>query len=357
MNNYPNMNGLDLFTDPFLRQPQAYSQPPVRSTSTVASRPKAAATQTQPDRQAAKPTQAKPVTAQAQQTNVPEKPTTPTKAPATQENVKATEPVKEQEQKPMVTEQAPTKESTPAATQPEPPKKTLELDMSTSAGTSGKVSDEDDADKRKAHEEAEAKRKAAWEAKQAEKKKAEEEALQKLNAMSDDDAIAESIKRVSEDVERLTRRNMKEYVAAHIQDLSRKDPTFARLTMHPRKSMINCFKYINRMAREYVRQEMQDNDIKPDSNGYGCDVSDGLCYQWAEDYFNDLDAPEDQIKEEKFVPKPFVGTSSKSASKTKKAATKAKKSEKSTTKDTAKNQKPKDDFEQMSLFCEGGTGQ
>ena len=355
MNNYPDMVGLDLFTDPFSRQPQAYNQPPVRSSSTIASHPKTAATQTLPNRQAAKPTQPKPVAAQAQQPNTIAKPTTPPESPAPQENVKAPVPVKEQEQKPtaaepapaqkqkpVTTEPAPVKESTPVATQPEPKKKTLELDMS----TSGKASNEDDAARRKAHEEAEAKRKAAWEAKQAEKRKAEEEALQKLNAMSDDDAIVESIKRVSEDVERLTRRNMKHAVSEHIQELARKNPAFARLTMQPCKNMSRCFRYINRLAKNYVRQEMEENDIKPDSDGYGCDVPDDIVYKWATDYFYDANAPEDDVKEEKFIPKPYVGKTSKP----KKTTTKAKKTEKAAAKDTAKNQAPKDDFKQMSLF-------
>lgn len=345
MNNYPDMVGLDLFTDPFSRS-QAYGQQPVRSSSTVASHPKTATTQTPPDRQAAKPTQQKPVA----------KPTTPPEAPATQENVTfpVSEPVKEQEQKPTATEPAPTKESTPVATQPEPPKKALELDMSIGAGTSGKVSDEDDQEKRKAHEEAEAKRKAAWEARRAAKKQAEEEALQKLNAMSDEAVIAESIKRVSTDIERITRRNMKECVAAHIQELAKTSPDFARKVLNPHKSLSNCYKRIFRMAKDYIiQQEMKDNDIKPENGIYGGDVPDGLCYQWAEDYFNDSDAPEDQEKEEKFIPKPYVGKTSKP----KKTATKAKKSEKPAAKDTAKNQAPKDDFQQMSLFCEGGAGQ
>lgn len=354
------MSGLDLFADPFSRTPQAYNQPPARNSSTVASHPKATATQTPPvTAQATKTTQPQPATAQAQQTNTVAKPTTPIKAPAPQENVTvpASEPVNEQkekpvaetpapalEQKPTAKEPAPAKELTPVATQPEPKKKTLELDMSTSAGTSGKVSDEDDAARRKAHEEAEAKRKAAWEAKQAEKKKAEEEALQKLNAMSDDDAIAESIKRVSEDVERLTRRNMKECVAAHIQELAKTNPDFARKILNPRKSMTNCYKRIFRMAKDYIEQEMKDNDIKPE-NGIGGDVPDDIVYQWVYEYFS-TDVPEDEVKEEKFIPKPYTGKTSKP----KKTTTKAKKTEKAAAKDTAKNQAPKDNFEQMSLF-------
>ena len=199
---------------------------------------------------------------------------------------------------------------------------------------------QDDTERRKAHEEAEAKRKAEWEAKQAAKKQAEDAALQKLNDMSDEDAIAVAVKRISTETERLTRRNMKECVAEHIQELCRKDTAFARKTMHPRKSMVKCFKYITRMARDYVKQEMEDNDIRPDGGGYGCDVPDGLCYQWAEDYFNSTDAPEDKEKEETFVPKPYTGTTTKTATKP------AKKAEK---KPKKQQDKPSNGYEQMSL--------
>ena len=77
------------------------------------------------------------------------------------------------------------------------------------------------------------------------------------------------------------------------------------------------------MAREFVEQEMKDNDIKPEGvNGvYGSDVPDDLCYQWAEDYFRDPDAKEDQQEEEEFVPKPYYGkTTSKSSGKKAKKA-------------------------------------
>lgn len=211
--------------------------------------------------------------------------------------------------------------------QTEMQQKELMLDMSSGAAASGdgKSGSADDTAKRKAHEAAEARRKAEWDAKQLEKKQAEAEALKKLQNMSDDDVISASTKRISTDVERITRRNLKECVSEHIQDLCRKDPAFARRTMHPKKSMINCFKYINRQAKEYVKQEMEDNGIKQENDGYGCDVPDGIVYQWAEEYFNDPDAKEDKEKDEKFVSKPYAGTASKAksvASKTKKPAKK-----------------------------------
>ena len=159
--------------------------------------------------------------------------------------------------------------------------------------------------RRRAHDAAEAKRKAEWEAKQQEKRRAENEAIQRLASMSNEQVAADAAKRVAADTERLTRRNMKEAVAEHIQNLCASAPTFARLVMHPRKSMIRCFQYINRKAREYAEQEMKDNGIER-TGVYGLDVPDGLCFQWATDYFNDAAAKEDSEGEEKFIPKPYV---------------------------------------------------
>ena len=84
------------------------------------------------------------------------------------------------------------------------------------------------------------------------------------------------------------------------------------LGMDPVKSMVNCFQYINRRAQAYAEQEMKDNGIQH-SGVYGLDVPDGLCYQWAEDYFNDENAEEDHKDDEKFVPKPYVPTVRKKA--------------------------------------------
>lgn len=189
--------------------------------------------------------------------------------------------------------------------------------------TSAAAPEEDEDAKRKAHEEAEAKRKEEWEARQARRKAEEEKKLAELAAMSDDEVAMAAMNKVGADAEKLTRRNMKECVTEHIQTLCLADPAFARLAQHPRKSMIHCFWYINRKAREFVEQEMKDNDIKPEGvNGvYGSDVPDDLCYQWAEDYFRDPDAKEDQQEEEKFVPKPYYGkTASKSSGKKAKKA-------------------------------------
>ncbi len=159
--------------------------------------------------------------------------------------------------------------------------------------------------------------------------------------MSDSDVMSASTERVRKDVERLTRRNMKECVSEHLQNLCRKDPVFAQQILLPQKSMVHCFQYINRKAKDYIQQEMKDNDIKQENGIYGGDVPDDLCYQWAEDYFNDPDAEEDKEKEEEFIPHPYVGSS---ASKSKKAA-----KSKTTAKQEAKKQEPKKSYEQMTL--------
>ena len=196
--------------------------------------------------------------------------------------------------------------------------------------------------KRQEHEQAEAKRKAEWEAeweaRQRAKEEAEQAAWENAVAMSDDEVMAASMKRVGDDSERLTRRNMKQCVTEYIQTLCLEDVAFARNVMHPRKNMVNCFRYINRRAFEFAKQEMEDNDVKPSAEGYGTDVPDGLCYQWAEDYFKDMNAKEDRGQEEKFVPRPYYGGRS---STTKKAEKPAAKKEKAA--NTAKENEPLDD--------------
>lgn len=179
------------------------------------------------------------------------------------------------------------------------------------------VEDQDEDAKRKAHEAAEAKRKAEWEAKQQEKKAAIQEKLDRLAAMSDDEVMVASMKQVSADTEKLTRRNMKDCVSEHIQTLCLDDPAFARKVMHPSKSMVHCFQYINQKAWDYIQDELKASGIQPGpgAQGYGCDVPDDLCYGWAVDYFNDPDAKVDKEDKEKFVPRPYSGRSSSSKGK------------------------------------------
>ena len=188
--------------------------------------------------------------------------------------------------------------------QPVAPENTASADAA--PAVSGKPS-EDDAARRRAHEDAEANRRVEWEAAQAERRASEQAQLDRVAAMSPDDVAALSAKRVSADTERLTRRNMKDCVSEHIQSLCRENPTFARRVLHPRKTMARCFRYIYRQAREFAEREITNLGESHVDGVYGLDVPDGLCYQWAEAYFNDPDAPEDKEKDDKFVSRPYCG--------------------------------------------------
>ena len=244
----------------------------------------------------------------------------------------------------------------PGAAEPQPQEETSHVSPESAPQTNPSADDTANEDeKKKAHEEAEAKRKTDFDARQTAKKAAEQEQLDRLAAMSDDEVMAASMKRVSTDTEKLTRRNMKECVAEYIQTMCIEDPAFARKTMHPRKSMIRCFQYISRKAWAYIQDELKANGIQPGpgQQGYGSDIPDDLCFQWAVDYFNDPDAKEDHEDEEEFVPKPYIGgsTSKSKGSKTAKGKTgdkKADTSKKAAAKEPSK--KPAEDDSQLSLL-------
>lgn len=209
-----------------------------------------------------------------------------------------------------------------------------------------------DAEKRKAHEESEEKRRAQWEA---EKKARDEEiqfAWEEAVCVPDEQLMANSVKRLGDMTERLTRRNMKICVTENIQTLCYEDLAFARLVMHPKKSMINCFKYINRKALEYLKQEMKDNGEKTTGvSAIGGDVPDDLCYQWAEEYFRDLNAPEDKTDADKdFVPKAYNGAAGKSKKKETKKKAEAPKKAAAPKKETPPAPKQPEPDTQIDLF-------
>lgn len=201
--------------------------------------------------------------------------------------------------------------------------------------------------KRMEHEAAEARRKEEWEHQQQEKKAAEKAQLDRIMAMSDTDLMSESMKKISVDTEKLTRRNMKECVSEYIQTLCLEDMAFARQIMLPQKNMIRCFQYINRKAYEYVQDEMKAAGIQPsrDTPCYSSDIPDKLCYHWAEEYFRTMDVKEDREDEDKFVPKPYAGTTTAS-SKGKKTGIKKSTTKKATEKKPEK--KNSDANDQMS---------
>ena len=227
----------------------------------------------------------------------PKRPPEPTAAPT--EPAPAPAPAKPEEK--------PEARPTPVIPTSTPPAGIQTPELKLDAVPDAATATDDDA-RRKAHEAAEAKRKAEFDARQAGKKAARQAQLDKIANMSAAELLAESVKRVADDTERLTRRNMKEAVAEHIQARCREDAALARLVMDPAKSMVNCFQYITRKARVYAEQEMKDSGEKR-TGVYGLDVPDGIVYQWAEEYFRDENAEEDHKNDEKFIPKPYVPAS------------------------------------------------
>lgn len=154
---------------------------------------------------------------------------------------------------------------------------------------------------------------------------AEQKQDEEFANMSAEDIVRKSMERVRIDTEKLTRRSMKECVAEYVQTLCLEDVEFARMTMDPRKSMAQCFQYINQQAWDYVQDEMKANDVKPGigRQGYGSDIPDDLCYQWAEDYFR---KPLEKEDEKKIIPKSSTGKSDSKPAAKKKAGNKEKKS-------------------------------
>lgn len=131
---------------------------------------------------------------------------------------------------------------------------------------------------------------------------------QMTEAIGQDDMAAASVQRIREEIERITRRNMKDCVAAHLAQLCAGDPALARNVLSPQKSLAKCFRYISRKAREYAEQERADGDVT-DAGLYGCDIPDDIVYQWAVDYFNDPNADKEperkpSVKQGKAVTRP-----------------------------------------------------
>ena len=119
-------------------------------------------------------------------------------------------------------------------------------------------------------------------------------APQMTEATCQDDVAAASVQRIREEIERITRRNMKDCVAAHLAQLCAGDPALARNVLSPQKSLAKCFRYISRKAREYAEQERADSNVM-DAGIYGYGVPDSTVYQWAVDYFNDPNADKEPV--------------------------------------------------------------
>ncbi len=157
-----------------------------------------------------------------------------------------------------------------------------------------------------------------------------------------------AMKRVREETERFTRHDMKNSVKDYLVKKCLGDAEFAACVVLPQKSMANCFRYISRKALEYLKQQEKDmpgHCTTPGISGYSGDVPDDLCYQWAEEYFRDLDAEEDR-EPEKPVKKP-AGESAKMLDPRKKSAKKGEREE----------EKAEDGKEKAKEIEEGTDGQ
>ena len=77
-------------------------------------------------------------------------------------------------------------------------------------------------------------------------------------------------------------------------------------------------------ARKKAEFDAAEAKRKPMGGGFGGDVPDELCYQWAREYFRDADAKEDAESEEKFVPKTYNGKTPKAGKKEKSKKTEPK---------------------------------
>ena len=209
-----------------------------------------------------------------------------------------------------------------------------------------------------------------WEEKQAQKKADEQAELDAIRSLSDEDVISQSLRRVSEDTDRITRRNMKECVSEYVQTLSLSDLNFARNTLYPKKNMRNCFRFIIRKAREYLETEGSLDTEEPLEAGspgsrrpgpqvrtlYG-DVPDDLCYAWAEEYFRNSDIKEDQGKEDVYVPLPRPAasqrTKKKDSSKDKPKGDSGDSEKKISEKEPESSPEKTDENVQLSLFDMG----
>lgn len=180
-----------------------------------------------------------------------------------------------------------------------------------------KAPEQTEAEKKAAFDAEEAKRKAEFDAKKAQKDEEIQIEWEINTMMPTDELFAKAKDTLSVGIERITQKSMKECVGAHIIAASQQQESIARHVFHPKKSLTNCFRYINRKAREYLEEYMKLTGEDKDRNGViGIDIPDNLCYMWAEEYYSSTDIPEDHEDEEKFTPKTYTSSTKSSAKKT-----------------------------------------
>lgn len=161
------------------------------------------------------------------------------------------------------------------------------------------------------HEAKEAARKTEFEEKKRRKKEEKERARHAVHIMSDADAMAAAVKMIEKEENRFKKEFDDDFNGvvemAILQTLKagcQCDADFARSILNPDKCLKNCFRYMGTQA-----YEMKKEAIRKQTRGGTQYAAFGfpprLCYQWAMDYFKNLNAPEDKEPEERFKPQPY----------------------------------------------------
>ena len=180
------------------------------------------------------------------------------------------------------------------------------------ASPSPQVSKEEQEKQRRAeHEAKEAARKAEFEEKQRRKKEKKERARQAVRAMSDADVMAAAIKMIEaredeirKDFDDDTNGVIEMIILQALKAGCQCDTDFARSIMNPDKCFANCIRYVGKQAYEKKKDDIQ-KQIRGGAQYAAFSFPTKLYFQWATDYFNDLNAPEDKEPEEKFKPQPY----------------------------------------------------
>lgn len=121
-----------------------------------------------------------------------------------------------------------------------------------------------------------------------------------LETLSPDAQIKNAIEKISDASEKITRRNMKIQVSEFIKVRCHSNPNFAALILNPKKNLVNCFKYINRMAMEWIKEDAKARGEELHGQ-IGGDVPDDIVFDWSIEYFQKIDLPEDEEKP-KYLP-------------------------------------------------------
>lgn len=180
------------------------------------------------------------------------------------------------------------------------------------ASPSPQVSKEEQEKQRRVeHEAKEAARKAEFEEKQRRKKEKKERARQAVRAMSDADVMAAAIKMIEEREKEIQKEFnddpngvIEMIILQALKAGSQCDADFARSIMNPDKCFANCIRYVGTQAYEKKKDDIQ-KQIRGGAQYAAFSFPTKLYFQWATDYFNDLNAPEDKEPEEKFKPQPY----------------------------------------------------